>query len=52
MDDWAGGTGSVFGGWGRWSRRKRVEVGVRKAEMWEEAKWLMRLRYLCHCVCY
>lgn len=25
---------------------KRVEVGVRKVEMWEEANWSMRLRYL------
>ncbi len=38
--------GGVLGGWGRWSRRKRVEVGVRKAEMWVEANWSIRLRYL------
>lgn len=25
---------------------KRVEVGVIKVEMWEEANWSMRLRYL------
>lgn len=25
---------------------KRVEVGVMKVEMWEEANWSMRLRYL------
>lgn len=25
---------------------KRVEVGVRNVEMWEEAKWSTRLRYL------
>ena len=24
----------------------RVEVGVMKVEMWEEANWSMRLRYL------
>jgi len=38
--------GAVLGGCGRWRRRKRVDVGVRKAEMWEEANWSMRLRYL------
>ncbi len=38
--------GGVLGGWGRWRRRKRVEVGVMKAEMWEEANWSVRLRYL------
>ncbi len=25
---------------------KRVEVGVMKVEIWEEANWSMRLRYL------
>lgn len=25
---------------------KRVEVGVMKVEMWQEANWSMRLRYL------
>lgn len=25
---------------------KRVEVGVKKVETWEEANWSMRLRYL------
>lgn len=25
---------------------KRVEVGVKKVEMWEEANWSTRLRYL------
>lgn len=29
---------------------KRAEVGVRKVEMWEEAKWSTRLRYLCFCL--
>lgn len=46
MEVWGGGVGSVLGGWGRCRRRKRVEVGVRKAEMCEEEKWSMRLRYL------
>lgn len=38
--------GGVFGGWGRCRRRNLLEVGVRKAEMWDEAKWSIRLRYL------
>lgn len=40
--DW----GAVLGGCGRWRSMKRVEVGVRKVEMWEEANWSTRLRYL------
>jgi len=40
--DW----GRVLGGWGRCRRRKRVEVGVRKQDMWVEANWSIRLRYL------
>lgn len=38
--------GFVLGGWGRWRRRNLFEVGVRKADMWEDAKWSIRLRYL------
>ena len=38
--------GAVLGGWGRWRSIKRVEFGVRKVEMWEEANWSIRLRYL------
>lgn len=38
--------GAVLGGCGRCRSMKRVEVGVRKAEMWEDAKWSIRLRYL------
>ena len=40
--DWGG----VFGGCGRWRSMNRVEVGVKKVEMWEEANWSTRLRYL------
>ncbi len=40
------GRGAVLGGWGRWRSMKRVLVGVRKAEMWVEANWSIRLRYL------
>ena len=39
--------GAVLGGWGRWRSMKRMEVGVRKVEMWEEENWSIRLRYLC-----
>lgn len=38
--------GAVLGGWGRWSRRKRMEFGVSRAEMCDEANWSMRFRYL------
>ena len=38
--------GGVLGGWGRWRSMNRVDVGVTKEEMWEEANWSMRLRYL------
>lgn len=43
--------GWVFGGWGRCRRRNLLEVGVRKAEMWDEAKWSIRLRYLRRSQC-
>ncbi len=29
--------GAVLGGWGRCNRRKRIEFGVSKAEMCDEA---------------
>ena len=38
--------GFVLGGWGRCSRRKRVDVGVRKQEICADEKESMRLRYL------
>ena len=38
--------GAVLGGCGRCRSMKRVEVGVRKVEIWDEAKWSTRLRYL------
>ena len=38
--------GAVFGGCGRCNSMNRVEVGVRKAEICEEANWSTRLRYL------
>lgn len=38
--------GAVLGGWGRCSRRKRMEFGVNRAEMCDEANWSMRFRYL------
>lgn len=44
--------GSVLGGCGRWRRRKRVEVGVRKQDMWVEANWSIRFRYLCLALAY
>lgn len=41
-----GGSGAVLGGWGRWRSMKRMLVGVRKEEMWVEANWSVRFRYL------
>ena len=38
--------GATLGGCGRWSSMKRMEVGVRKVEMWEVENWSVRLRYL------
>lgn len=38
--------GATLGGCGRWRSIKRMEVGVRKVEMWELENWSMRLRYL------
>ena len=35
VDIWGGG---VFGGCGRWRSMNLVEVGVRKQDMWDEAK--------------
>ena len=43
--------GSTLGGWGRCRRRKRVEVGVRKQEIWAEEKESMRRRYLRRDIC-
>ncbi len=46
LEEEAFAVGDVLGGWGRWRSMKRVLVGVRKVEMWEEANWSVRLRYL------